>query len=125
MLFSYRLVLWLIRLCRFCLTLLAGTPPATSTPATTTSRLTLGRLIFFFYISSRRFSFSHLLWFTALLFGLCDAAQLRLQGTATQVPYEVFLALPYVVTLIVLALATQRLRMPAADGMRWRKGQVE
>jgi simple sugar transport system permease protein len=29
---------------------------------------------------------------------------------------------PYLVTLLVLALATQRLRMPAADGQRWRKG---
>jgi general nucleoside transport system permease protein len=30
---------------------------------------------------------------------------------------------PYVATLLVLALATQRLRMPAADGMRYRRGQ--
>ena len=28
---------------------------------------------------------------------------------------------PYVATLLVLALASQRLRMPAADGMRYRK----
>ena len=40
----------------------------------------------------------------AFLFGLCDAAQLRLQGTATEVPYELFLALPYVVTLVALVL---------------------
>ena len=36
----------------------------------------------------------------ALLFGLCDAVQLRLQGTSTGIPYEVFLALPYTVTLV-------------------------
>ena len=30
---------------------------------------------------------------------------------------------PYVATLLVLALASQRLRMPAADGMRYRRGQ--
>lgn len=30
----------------------------------------------------------------AFLFGLCGAGQLRLQETATAVPYEVFLALP-------------------------------
>jgi len=28
---------------------------------------------------------------------------------------------PYVTTLVVLALATQRTRMPAADGLRWRR----
>jgi len=32
---------------------------------------------------------------------------------------------PYVVTLVVLSVATQRLRAPAADGKRWRKGQAE
>jgi simple sugar transport system permease protein len=30
---------------------------------------------------------------------------------------------PYVATLLVLALAAQRLRMPAADGLRYRRGQ--
>jgi simple sugar transport system permease protein len=29
----------------------------------------------------------------------------------------------YIVTLLVLAFATQRLRMPAADGLPYRKGQ--
>ena len=32
---------------------------------------------------------------------------------------------PYLVTLLVLSFASQRLRMPAADGLVWRKGQVE
>ncbi|HEX6248828.1 MAG TPA: ABC transporter permease [Nocardioidaceae bacterium] len=31
---------------------------------------------------------------------------------------------PYVATLLVLALASQRLRMPAADGMRYRRGSA-
>jgi len=31
---------------------------------------------------------------------------------------------PYVATLLVLALASQRLRMPAADGVRYRKGSA-
>jgi simple sugar transport system permease protein len=30
---------------------------------------------------------------------------------------------PYVITLVVLAFASQRLRMPKADGMPYRKGQ--
>ena len=50
----------------------------------------------------------------ALLFGLCDAAQLRLQGTSTAVPYEVFLALPYVATLAALAVRASNSRTPSA-----------
>ncbi len=37
-----------------------------------------------------------------------------------QIPYVT----PYVVTLLVLSLASQRLRMPAADGLRYRRGEV-
>ncbi len=37
---------------------------------------------------------------------------------------QVIAALPYIVTLLVLSLATQRLRMPAADGLRYRKGEA-
>lgn len=40
------------------------------------------------------------------------------------VPQQLIAALPYLVTLFVLALATQRLRMPAADGVRYRKGSA-
>ncbi|MFI1013751.1 ABC transporter permease [Streptomyces sp. NPDC020965] len=39
------------------------------------------------------------------------------------VPTEFVTATPYVVTLLVLSLSAQRLRMPKADGMRYRKGQ--
>jgi len=53
----------------------------------------------------------------ALLFGLCDAVQLRLQGTSTEIPYEVFLALPYVVTLVALVLRGRNSRTPAALGV--------
>ena len=31
---------------------------------------------------------------------------------------------PYVATLFVLAFAAQRLRMPAADGQRYRRGEA-
>lgn len=58
----------------------------------------------------------------ALLFGLCDAAQLRLQGTATEIPYEVFLALPYLVTLIALVLRARASRTPAALGVPYVRG---
>ncbi|WP_374117319.1 ABC transporter permease [Streptomyces sp. RKAG293] len=39
------------------------------------------------------------------------------------VPDQLVGATPYIVTLLVLALASQRLRMPAADGQPYRKGQ--
>ncbi len=43
--------------------------------------------------------------------------------TTDQVPSEFVGMTPYVATLLVLTLATQRLRMPAADGLRYRRGQ--
>lgn len=58
----------------------------------------------------------------ALLFGLCDAAQLRLQGTATALPYEVFLALPYVVTLVALVVRARDSRTPSALGVPFVRG---
>jgi simple sugar transport system permease protein len=41
----------------------------------------------------------------ALLFGGVSALQLRLQSTGAKLPYELFLALPYLVTIAALALA--------------------
>jgi simple sugar transport system permease protein len=42
---------------------------------------------------------------------------------SNEVPAELTGSLPYVTTLLVLALASQRLRMPAADGLPYRRGQ--
>jgi simple sugar transport system permease protein len=39
------------------------------------------------------------------------------------VPDEVVQGTPYVVTLLVMGLSAQRLRMPKADGVPYRKGQ--
>jgi simple sugar transport system permease protein len=39
------------------------------------------------------------------------------------VPIEFVPATPYIITLLVLAFTAQRLRMPAADGLPWRRGQ--
>jgi simple sugar transport system permease protein len=50
----------------------------------------------------------------ALLFGGAFALQLRLQITGLQLPYEVFLALPYLVTIVALAVAGRNVRYPAA-----------
>jgi len=40
-----------------------------------------------------------------------------------EVPIEFVPATPYIITLLVLAFAAQRLRIPAADGIPWRRGQ--
>lgn len=50
----------------------------------------------------------------ALLFGGIQALQLRLQTTGLKLPYEAFLALPYVVTIIALALTGRKATGPAA-----------
>jgi simple sugar transport system permease protein len=42
--------------------------------------------------------------------------------TTDSIPAEFVQAAPHVTTLVVLALAAQRLRMPAADGQRYRRG---
>ncbi|WP_030682835.1 ABC transporter permease [Streptomyces cellulosae] len=44
-------------------------------------------------------------------------------ATTNEVPRQLVTATPYVVTLLVLALSAQSLRMPKADGMPYRKGQ--
>ena len=41
-----------------------------------------------------------------------------------EVPADFTRMTPYVTTILVLALAAQRLRMPAADGARYRRGQA-
>jgi len=50
-----------------------------------------------------------------LLFGFCEALQIRLQGAA--IPNEFLQMLPYVVTMIVLAGVIGRAHPPAADGV--------
>ena len=41
-----------------------------------------------------------------------------------EVPGDFSRMTPYVITLLVLAFASQRLRMPAADGQIYRKGSA-
>jgi len=49
----------------------------------------------------------------ALLFGLASAVQFRLQARGLQIPYNLLLMTPYLLTLIVLALFASRVRVPA------------
>jgi simple sugar transport system permease protein len=52
----------------------------------------------------------------ALAFGAASALQYLFQSMGWAVPYQLFLALPYVLTLVVLAGATGRAAAPAALG---------
>jgi len=55
----------------------------------------------------------NVLW-GALLFGGVAALQLRLQTMGFQLPYELFLALPYLVTIIALVIAGRNAAAPSA-----------
>ena len=59
----------------------------------------------------------------ALLFGLASALQFQFQATDTRVPYQLFLALPYLLTLAALLLRAKiRYAAPAALGEAWQRG---
>jgi ABC-type uncharacterized transport system permease subunit len=60
----------------------------------------------------------------ALLFGLFDAYQLRLQQVAGGiVPYQLFLMLPYVLSILALLLVARRATYPRALMVPYRKGE--
>ncbi len=52
----------------------------------------------------------------AFVFGLASAVQFHFQALALPMPYQFFLMLPYVVTLLVLAISAGKTRAPAALG---------
>lgn len=59
----------------------------------------------------------------SLLFGLASALQFQFQATGTHVPYQFFLALPYLLTLAALLIrAKTRYSAPAALGEAWQRG---
>jgi simple sugar transport system permease protein len=45
-------------------------------------------------------------------------------GFTSVMPSEITQMTPYIATLLVLAFASQRLRMPKADGLIYRKGEA-
>lgn len=61
----------------------------------------------------------------AAVSGAIGIAALLTYALTTKVPAELTSATPYVVTLLVLSLASQRLRPPAADGLPYRRGQSQ
>jgi simple sugar transport system permease protein len=56
--------------------------------------------------------------------GLLGAGLLSAYLLTKELPAEVAMVAPYIVTLLVLATASQRLRAPAADGIPYRKGEA-
>ncbi|MEO6445391.1 MAG: ABC transporter permease [Gemmatimonadaceae bacterium] len=54
----------------------------------------------------------------ACLFGVASALQFLFQSTGSSLPYQLFLALPYVLTLVMLAGGTRGARAPAALAQR-------
>ena len=60
----------------------------------------------------------------ALLFGAFDAYQLRLQQLAgAYVPYQVFLMLPFILSIIALIIMSRRAAYPRALMVPYRKGE--
>jgi len=50
----------------------------------------------------------------ALIFGLLDGLQLRLQGLGLQIPFDIFLMVPYVITILALIGVSRKASVPAA-----------
>ncbi|MES0884385.1 ABC transporter permease [Roseibium sp. SCP14] len=55
----------------------------------------------------------------AFFFGFCDAMQLRLQFSNPDVPYQAFLIIPYVASLVALVGFVGKVRAPAAVGLEY------
>jgi len=59
----------------------------------------------------------------ALLFAAADVGQARLQAAgAFHIPYPIFLAVPYVLTLLALAIRGAKVKAPAALGLPFEQG---
>lgn len=59
----------------------------------------------------------------ALLFAFFDAFQLRLQTVVEGVPYQLFLMLPYLLSIVALILMARRARVPQALMQPYRRGE--
>ena len=61
----------------------------------------------------------------ALLFAAFDALQIRLQQTSlgAEIPYQVFLMIPYVLSILALVLMSRRAEVPAALMIPFNRGE--
>ena len=62
------------------------------------------------------------LWVSAAVFFVLAAGAAWWYQSTDELPREIIPYFPHVTTLLVLVFASQRLRMPAADGKVWRRG---
>jgi general nucleoside transport system permease protein len=62
-------------------------------------------------------------WLAAGLAALAAVAVYAIYWSTEELPREFLPYTPHIITLVVLALAAQRLRMPAADGVVYRRGE--
>lgn len=60
-------------------------------------------------------------FFACLLFGSCDALQLRLQFSHPQVPYQIFSMLPYVASILALIGIVGKANPPSSAGIAYRR----
>ena len=56
-----------------------------------------------------------------LMFGAASALQYRLQTTATWIPYQFWIMLPYVITIIALCCYRKKSNRPACHGQAYAK----
>jgi ABC-type uncharacterized transport system permease subunit len=59
----------------------------------------------------------------AILYGMFDAFQLRLQPLVPGIPYQIFLMMPYLLSITALVLVSRRARVPQALMQPYRKGE--
>ncbi|MFI6487430.1 ABC transporter permease [Streptomyces sp. NPDC050564] len=73
------------------------------------------------------FGAAYLLWkkrtVPALITAVVSAGMFVWYAATDTIPQQIVSATPYIVTLLVLSLSAQHLRMPKADGLPYRKGQ--
>jgi general nucleoside transport system permease protein len=62
-------------------------------------------------------------WLVAIIAAAAGGALYFLYLSIDTLPLELTTYLPHIVTIVVLAMSSQRLRMPAADGLVYRRGQ--
>lgn len=61
--------------------------------------------------------------FGALFFGFLDALQLSLQAVGVDLPYQLLLALPYLLTIVALVVNRSRSQVPLALAIPYHRGQ--
>ena len=59
----------------------------------------------------------------SLVFALLEAVQLQIQGIGVRMPYQILLALPYVIAIAVMVLNRRRSEQPAHLGIPYFRGE--